>query len=1382
MRLTHLTSCTLIILTLALGTVSAQMPMPRPQGPWAAKGEPTVNVPLDEILRDWSTTDTDAYQRLFVSSSGQRVGVAATAPLFAGQPLEANGAGLFHTNHGPFSVELASDLATPPQLSFADLSTLQLLTHARLIAPALDRAYALTSAPASLTRGIVSYRVGQDALFVSVGAGVCKTGLVLSAPPAEFQQLAPNATVWFEETIELPSGWSIPGLAVNTPRYTTQSTPIVDATGSERLTLLAPVVHDANNVATTDTITSLELTSLGLLVVRTGVAASWLQDSGTVYPVTFDPVLSANQPLIINTTPTVITLTAQPGQWTGVALAGTSADWDLSMGSTTSAVGSTRCDLLVANGHGGPIATLNGEVLLYSGGSGSPASNAVLEQAGVDALALNSPVDYTWTGLHLMHIWELPITAAEIGSNALTVDGPSGLRWYLFQPDVTDTDWRTRYRAASSGRTTSTPKSVLFAEPGVWALVVYRDGDLSVSGNLALHVDTTQSFNYQAEAVTSTASLPVELGSTIGVETTIRVAGLAPPPSTYALYLSTNKSYGPDDIVLQQGVVAAPGTATATIRVPTTVPPGTYHLIVAVDAPNGESITADNEVASSARITVIPTQPGLLQLEPATPRAVTATHTLELVGGASGWQVIAIDSDAGNWTLGMGSVTATADPSTSGLLVAFNPLSTDLSGQVQLGTTSVRTPANSVVGRAPIEQLAVGQDLDLPWRADDVAYGLEIDFTPTGQAGTHTLAVAMANMRWHMRWALFAPTTTTAWTQVASARARGTVDASPITLNLNQAGKWLIVFVRDSGAGESGPVSMRWATSSTPHPFNAVADSVSAVGSAPVTVIAGNSLDIRSSARAVGTPTRGPNYTLYLSSDRDLDTSKDTPIVKGSRTAYGSATDTAVIPANIAAGDYHLILALAAAVGETSVLDNVIASTQVQVTVVAYTPPTGTGGGGGGGTSNPNQPTLNLTQGMPMAVTASANIVVTPEPGHVNIVVITPDVAGERWRLYMGSRSASVRSHPAIMGVDGRHGTIGPDGRISAPTAATSARVEHLDRHPTNTTQTATARWDADDVGTVFELDIQISNMQRVAVTGPRGLRWLVNGPLPTSSGSSGAASWMSLPRGSTTGYPVGPTAQNVYFNAAGIWSIVVYADSGTTVPAGTVSVHWRGPVTPLINQSGFDLEAQEIASPAGLVLRPGDTLPVRVDVANLANDDSPTFALRVVLSADARIDQNDTHLVTIGGLPAVDGHFTRPIDLSATVPGGLVAGNYYVGAFVEQLTGDLDATNGVVGSTTTVRVEATMGTFNPPTPTPATPTAQPQQPAAPAAPQGPQVKGSSGGGGCAMSAGTTRSSFMPLAMLMVMLILVRRRGLRRCSSLAAGRRPSSHLLPLLGG
>lgn len=429
---------------------------------------------------------------LLVESSG-----AAARGSVAREPAAAARGWTFEA--AAVRVELpAESAAAPARLVFADGAVLELGTAVRLLAV---RPPEHGGGQAGLSpRRAAGVHAGERAvryagvlggaaaeLRVAVGPARVKSELVLERWPSEALGAAARARrLWLEETLVLPEGWRLAELGPGGALRATQSLPILDARGRERARLEAPRLYELEPLPG-----ALDSAFLAAMVVRAErdgrglrleveLPPDWLADPARRWPVVIDPSIRIGEPLVIDSSPSTFQLAPEQHHWNAVALSSAAADWELEIGGARSAAAAPACEVLLADGHRGAIAELDGTARL-SGGAPAPAA---LQHAGLDALRVGQEVDFDWGAGQIAHLWELDVRPSDLGlPHTLSVDGPAGLRWALLRPGY-DTRWQTLAGAVHGGPVSATMTAVSFSTAGYWALLVCRDGGPGQAGML----------------------------------------------------------------------------------------------------------------------------------------------------------------------------------------------------------------------------------------------------------------------------------------------------------------------------------------------------------------------------------------------------------------------------------------------------------------------------------------------------------------------------------------------------------------------------------------------------------------------------------------------------------------------------------------------------------------------------------------------------------------------------------------------------------------------------------------------------------------------------------------------------------------------------------
>ncbi len=207
----------------------------------------------------------------------------------------------------------------------------------------------------------------------------------------------------------------------------------------------------------------------GTSILNSGLQAAIAAVSGCA-----SASLSLGVPTAITCTDTIFDVSPLPNRWVGVGITSTS-DWNVAVtapGTTTtvtSALTSTSCDYVIANGHLGAVAAASGRFSRNAG-----ASNASAEFQDADLVTVGSPLATSWTASRVLRLFEFEVTAA--GTFDLSVFGDSSLNWRLYTPGTT-AGWRERASTtlASSGSVGGSGSTNVALGAGWHGLIVYRN-------------------------------------------------------------------------------------------------------------------------------------------------------------------------------------------------------------------------------------------------------------------------------------------------------------------------------------------------------------------------------------------------------------------------------------------------------------------------------------------------------------------------------------------------------------------------------------------------------------------------------------------------------------------------------------------------------------------------------------------------------------------------------------------------------------------------------------------------------------------------------------------------------------------------------------------
>ncbi|RME73005.1 MAG: hypothetical protein D6776_07815, partial [Planctomycetota bacterium] len=384
----------------------------------------------------------------------------------------------------------------PLVVAFPDGARLELSSELRLALRRGDgRPAALPVRAAAAQRDERGVRyaaaVGGADLLYRARPDRLESWIVLERLPEAWAGLdARGAEVVLIERLRLPRGWSLAGFAPGNRLGLEAARSVRDEAGRERLRLLAPRVFEWRGQGPVPggeapVRGTLEYGHDGAITVTTSLPLSWLLAPDRIWPVVLDPTLLVRTPEEVTATPADLELAPEPHHWNVVALAAASAtaDWELSFGGRSSVDGPGRADVLVADGHRGAIVDTRGRATL-AGSAG--AANARVEHAAVESLRVGEPLDFDWESERVVHAWELDVRPGDVGVPLRwSVDGPAGLRWWLFAPG-SDAAWHPSTDATSGESVSNTATVVKFRRPGYWLLVVCRDAGSAPAGSVSI--------------------------------------------------------------------------------------------------------------------------------------------------------------------------------------------------------------------------------------------------------------------------------------------------------------------------------------------------------------------------------------------------------------------------------------------------------------------------------------------------------------------------------------------------------------------------------------------------------------------------------------------------------------------------------------------------------------------------------------------------------------------------------------------------------------------------------------------------------------------------------------------------------------------------------
>ncbi|GIW73208.1 MAG: hypothetical protein KatS3mg102_2750 [Planctomycetota bacterium] len=932
-------------LLLAVGAL-AGAPAQAQQAPAGGKPARVALPDFGVVQRSWRAVGGDAYQRIYLGPGGERAAIASTAPLGGPGVLEVLGPQGFAVRQPALEIALpASTQGEPVSFVLAeDGASVRLSTAVRLFArPEGGAAWELLARRVAGELGgetAVHYPgVIEDATLVyEAGAGTLKTALVLQRLPEPLGPAQPQVeTVWFEETVLLPQGWTIPGLEAGAALRTEQSLPVFDAQGRERLRLQAPVVYEQRTPKDAPghfarCFAELRLAKQGVLLWRVGIPAAWLAAPERSYPVVIDPALSRNQPLVVSTDPTQFTISPLPMFWNAVAVSSAGADWDMSIGSAVSWEFPPAADFLVANGNKGTISPTSGEVHIF----GSATGPATLEHAGITGVTVGNSASYTWTASHVIHLFEVYVPAGSTGPRQLTVNGPSGLRWALFRPGSTSA-WKSVNAADYVFAVGPTARAVDLNESGFWALVVVKDGGPGASGTVTIDWSGqgTPGFDLVATSVSlDAASYPVALQPGDRFTFTREITRIGSQPAgtqiDYAVYLSANTVISTQDYEAYSWQDAGAGRLTLTGTVPANIPPGTYYVGLRVVPVPGEASTSNNTTydAVTGHQIVIGSQTPQIALSPGQPAQLSHDPTdFTLSPQAGFWNLVAMRSD--DWDMTIGSAFSAQSGARVDFLVADGNVGTISSTSGSAYRWSGTGGATLLHAGTPNLIPSASGQLSTAWAAGTFARHFEHLVSTTGPRQVSVSGPA------GLRWALFPPANDTNWLR-RSLAAHDFAAGTPQTVDFHRTGWWLLVVYKDGAASASGNLDIQIGQPSTPSTFDVAVSSVVLGGSSfPLQVRPGDMVQLTRTIDVSGQLPAGASisYKVYLSTDTTFDAS-DTQIYSSSSAAQGTFTLSAPVPQSMAPGLYHVGVVVDPIPGEQSATNNTKAEDggrQVQV-------------------------------------------------------------------------------------------------------------------------------------------------------------------------------------------------------------------------------------------------------------------------------------------------------------------------------------------------------------------------------------------------------------------------------------------------------------------
>ncbi|MHC4389953.1 MAG: hypothetical protein ACYTFT_00110 [Planctomycetota bacterium] len=912
-----------------------------------------------EIERSGKDLGGDAFQREVRLPDGRVVGLGETTPAFnpvTGERLSGelttSAEGTFRSEQGGLTIELApSTIGAPTIMRFADGSEIAVSPTARLFADGEQQGdfnLRVRSVRGQIadTRTVLYPAVMGDADLLHIAdPGKLRTELWLGEMPSAVDA-ARAGVVWFEEVIDLPEGWRIGELEVGTTFRTTDSLPIYDAQGKLRAKLEAPLVFEARTAKTSaghfaDAFAELRIQHEGVVTYRVGIPTEWLTDADRSYPVVIDPTISQGIPLITNVDPISLTINPLSGWWNAVAVsAGGGVDWDLDWGPTFSWNFSPDCDFVVANGNNGSITPDNGSAETFGAATGP----AVIEHAPVAFISVGTDRSLAWDPFQITGVLEINVTNP--GAENFTLEGPAGLGYALFAPG-TDSAWRSRDDADHEGTLGPQLQTFDFNVAGIWAMVVFEDDGPGLSGSVDLtwSAPQAQPFNLEATSITlDAATYPdqQQASGTLQFTRDIVQTGTLPTGSTidYAVYLSTDTTIDNTDHELWSFQGAGPGSLQLNGFIPANIPDGTYFIGMAIDAVAGETSDTDNQTFDAisdhkVEITTTPTGPVVIALQPGQATPTTGSpQPIEVTPNQNVFNVVAISGD--DWNLTVEGITSAE----TGAAIDF-VLANGNNGQIPAPSTGT---AEQVSGSTPGSLFHTASSLigasgqkTLAWGAGKFAHVFAHEVVTTGQ---YTLDIGGAA---GFEAFLFAPGNASAY-QARSAATYTANAGTQATIDLNQAGFWGLVLVKDGAPAPASSVTIDiQPVAVIPPTYNVEAQAFSVVVPAAHTGVlpksVGDTLDLDIAIAVTGQlpAASSIDYTVYLSDDTTIDAG-DTVLHQVTGAAVGQGQVNATIP-QIGAGTYFVAIEIDAIQGESNAADNLRFEDNTQQ--IEVTPPVG---------------------------------------------------------------------------------------------------------------------------------------------------------------------------------------------------------------------------------------------------------------------------------------------------------------------------------------------------------------------------------------------------------------------------------------------------------
>jgi hypothetical protein len=319
--------------------------------------------------------------------------------------------------------------------------------------------------------------------------------------------------------------------------------------------------------------------------------------------------LTQGNPVTVSVDPTNYTMTIETGFWNvvGVSALATS-DWDITHGTTSSALVSPWADYVIGNDFTGPLVGNSGSVSRWSG-----ADNVVLVHAdhGLGIIPTATSRTYAWQATDILYFWEVNIATAGNYDISVTAPGSTNLNYRLFAPQAAGT-WISASGSLVSG-VEGTPTLNQALSVGWHCLVVERSGGPGTTATVTATVTPVGGATTFAAQSVSVVGAPVTVspGGTFVVTRSIQNTGAVAGACNYSIRLSTNTIISTADTQVYSGTTAsiapsATNTFSPTCTVPGGMAAGTYYVGLYIAGP---PISTANTVNPDVTVTAAPAPP-----------------------------------------------------------------------------------------------------------------------------------------------------------------------------------------------------------------------------------------------------------------------------------------------------------------------------------------------------------------------------------------------------------------------------------------------------------------------------------------------------------------------------------------------------------------------------------------------------------------------------------------------------------------------------------------------------------------------------------------------------------------------------------------------------